>query len=42
MVHSGDWTVKEAVDFAAECYRVLGREIPNVGFEPLQNKVKKS
>ena len=30
--------IKEAVDFAAECYRALGREIPNVGLEPLQGE----
>jgi len=31
--------VKEAVHFAAECYKALGREIPKVAFEPIQNKV---
>jgi hypothetical protein len=31
--------VKEAVHFAAECYKALGRENPNVAFDPLQNKV---
>ena len=31
--------VKEAVHFAAECYKALGRENHNVAFDPLQNKV---
>jgi radical SAM superfamily enzyme YgiQ (UPF0313 family) len=31
--------VKDAVHFAAVCYKALGRENPNVAFEPLQNKV---